>query len=46
MDEKSVYYDGSIQNYEFSDYEPLANEPFVLTDEMRKNISGNPFIME
>jgi hypothetical protein len=43
MEGKPIHYDGSIQNNgdTISDF---TNEPFKLTDEMRVNISGNPYI--
>ncbi|WP_169865169.1 hypothetical protein [Sutcliffiella halmapala] len=44
MEGKPNHYDGSIQ---WKDEEKhLEVEDFVLTDEMRKNISGNPFVLE
>lgn len=42
MENKPMHYDGSIQNNHASDNDS-ANEPFKLTDEMRANISGNPY---
>lgn len=45
MENKPLHYDGSIQNSDTSDSQ-LVNEPFKLTDEMRVNISGNPFFNE
>jgi hypothetical protein len=42
MESKPLHYDGSIQNVDVIKSE--ANEAFELIDEMRKNISGNPYI--
>jgi hypothetical protein len=44
MENKPPHYDGSIQNN--NDFKSEANnsEVFELTDEMRKNISGNPYM--
>lgn len=44
MEGKPLHYDGSVQNVQSSNEE--ANESFQLTDEMRLNISGNPFTFE
>jgi hypothetical protein len=44
MDGKPIHYDGSIQNNESSESDTIVNEPFRLTDEMRVNISGNPYM--
>ncbi|MFC4404087.1 hypothetical protein [Gracilibacillus xinjiangensis] len=41
MTQKPVHYDGSGQVAE--NVEPAVGEPFVVTDEMRENISGNPY---
>jgi hypothetical protein len=41
MNEKPIHYDGSVQNNEGSLLS--VNEPFILTDEVRENISGNPY---
>ncbi|MFE8699965.1 hypothetical protein ACFYKX_04930 [Cytobacillus sp. FJAT-54145] len=47
MEGKPIHYDGSvINNSESSNYQPESNSPFILTDEMRKNISGNPYTIE
>ncbi|WP_246938783.1 hypothetical protein [Bacillus pinisoli] len=45
MENKPLHYDGSIQNTETSE-NSYGSEPFKLTDEMRLNISGNPFFSE
>lgn len=44
MEKSPLHYDGSVQANEESKGEMVVNEPFVLTDEMRKNLSGNPYI--
>jgi hypothetical protein len=46
MTNKPIHYDGSIQNNETSPAASTVNEPFTLTDEMRANISGNPYFTE
>ncbi|WP_332634929.1 hypothetical protein [Halalkalibacter flavus] len=42
MENKPLHYDGSIQKNETGTTEAIS-EPFQLTDEMRENISGNPY---
>ncbi|MBD8071431.1 hypothetical protein [Bacillus sp. PS06] len=46
MEGKPLHFDGSVQNDLTSDHDMKNNEPFVLTDEMRKVISGNPMSVE
>lgn len=46
MDGKPIHFDGSVQNNDLSNLDSMLNEPFTLTDEMRSNISGNPFGIE
>ncbi len=46
MTNKPVHYDGSMQSNETSAANSTVNEPFTLTDEMRANISGNPYFSE
>lgn len=46
MDGKPIHFDGSVQNNDRSNLDSMLNEPFTLTDEMRSNISGNPFGIE
>jgi hypothetical protein len=46
MDGKPMHYDGSVQNDYASNVELQENEAFKLTDEMRKNISGNPYLLD
>jgi hypothetical protein len=43
MDGKPLHYDGSVQNEYAENSEKNANEKFIITDEMRKNISVNPY---
>ncbi|MDZ5471442.1 hypothetical protein SM124_06745 [Bacillus sp. 31A1R] len=45
MEGKPMHYDGSIQNSQ-NPNENVESQPFVLTDEMRVNISGNPYSSE
>lgn len=44
MEERPLHYDGSVQNEQSANEE--TNEPFKLTDEMRLNISGNPYTFD
>lgn len=44
MENKPLHYDGSIQNINDFNSEANNSEVFELTDEMRKNIGGNPYI--
>jgi hypothetical protein len=44
MENKPLHYDGSNQNVEAFESEAQNNEAFVITDEMRKNLSGNPYM--
>jgi hypothetical protein len=44
MENKPLHYDGSIQNNIDLKSEANNNEVFELTDEMRNNISGNPYM--
>lgn len=44
MEEKPLHYDGSVQNVQITNEE--VNESFKITEEMRLNISGNPFTFE
>ncbi|MGG3018815.1 hypothetical protein ABEO62_08290 [Geobacillus stearothermophilus] len=45
MEGKPIYYDGS-GHQPGNDENASKNEPFALTDEIRKQISGNPFVVE
>lgn len=46
MEQKSFYYDGSFHFEEASNEESVNSLPFAITDEVRKNLSGNPFFTE
>lgn len=45
MENKPLHYDGSVPNSDNIKNEETNNENFKLTDEMRKSISGNPYII-
>jgi hypothetical protein len=45
MDQKPYHYDGSIQ-IEAQNNEEMAQESFVMTDEMRKSIGRNPYSLD
>ncbi|MCT8137781.1 hypothetical protein H1D32_08440 [Anaerobacillus sp. CMMVII] len=45
MEGKPNHYDGSIQHNNDAENH-LTEEPFQLTDEMRANLSGNPYTGE
>ncbi|MFC0270830.1 hypothetical protein ACFFIX_05130 [Metabacillus herbersteinensis] len=44
MEQNPIHYDGSVQITNDSTSESKA--PFQITEEVRKNISGNPYINE
>jgi hypothetical protein len=46
MEGNSTHYDGSFPINVGSNVDSVPNEPFILTDEMRSNISGNPYTFE
>ncbi|OKO96757.1 hypothetical protein RA955_16575 [Geobacillus proteiniphilus] len=46
MEGKPIYYDGSGHLPGSEGESAVKNEPFTLTDEIRKQISGNPFVVE
>jgi hypothetical protein len=46
MENKPLHYDGSVQNLQASTSDTTAIEPFKMTDEMRANVSGNPYMNE
>jgi len=46
MENKPSHYDGSVQTGAGQGENQAAAEPFEITDEMRKNISGNPYFTE
>lgn len=43
MEQKPLHFDGSVQNTDSSNLDSTVNEPFKLTEEMRANISTNPY---
>ncbi|MCH6265703.1 hypothetical protein [Neobacillus citreus] len=45
MEQKPVHYDGSF-HLDQAENEAVVKEPFLMTDEMRKNIGKNPYSME
>lgn len=45
MEGKPNHYDGSVQADAKENVNGILNESFVLTDDMRKNIGGNPYIL-
>lgn len=42
MEKEPVYFDGRFQVGQTETFEETS-ESFLVTDEMRKNISGNPY---
>lgn len=46
MGEKPIHYDGSVQVNASFNFENETNEPFVLTEEIRSNLGGNPYSFE
>ncbi len=46
MEEKLFHYDGSVHNENIANSDGLVNETFQITDEMRKTISGNPYMID
>jgi hypothetical protein len=47
MDQKPFHYDGSgVQLEHTASNESTENEPFEITDEMRKNIGRNPYSLD
>jgi len=48
MENKAIHYDGSVQMNDESNTNSAAftNEPLEITDEIRKSIGGNPFVIE
>jgi len=46
MENKPFHYDGSVQAEAGQGEYQAAEETFEITDEMRKNISGNPYFTE
>lgn len=46
MEDNLIHYDGSFPINVGANNEFIPNEPFVMTDEMRSTISGNPYSFE
>ncbi len=47
MENKIIYYDGSVEmGNDHTKSVEFSNEPIVVTDEARKNMGGNPFLVE
>ncbi|MBS4212033.1 MULTISPECIES: hypothetical protein [Neobacillus] len=45
MEQKPVHYDGSF-HLEQAENEVNVNEPFLMTDEMRKNVGQSPYSID
>jgi len=45
LEKKPNHYNGSVQADVKENVTGDLNESFVLTDDMRKNIGGNPYIL-
>ena len=43
MENKPLHFDGSVKIDDSFENEANNNEEFKITDEIRKNISGNPY---
>jgi hypothetical protein len=47
LEKEQLFYDGSGQvNSQSEETTTEGNEPFQLTDEIRKKISANPFVID
>lgn len=46
MENKPNHYDGSLPVNSATNENSAQNDSFTVTDEMRANISGNPFFIE
>ncbi|WP_216772759.1 hypothetical protein [Metabacillus halosaccharovorans] len=46
MNQKPLHYDGSSSTEVISTNEITENQVFEITDEMRKNIAGNPYAID
>ncbi|WP_226527682.1 hypothetical protein [Metabacillus niabensis] len=46
MDQKPLHYDGSSSTEGISTNELTENQVFEITDEMRKNLAGNPYTID
>lgn len=45
MENKPNHYDGSVQAVNGNQNPLSENETLIVTDEMRKNIAANPFVL-
>jgi len=45
MNQKPIHYDGSSTSEFISTNETTDNQAIEITDEMRKNIAGNPYVI-
>jgi hypothetical protein len=43
LEGKPLHFDGSIMSFEGNAVGSAEIQPFQMTDEMRKNIGGNPY---
>lgn len=46
MNGEPFHYDGSLHQSQVTNGDGKEVEPFILTDEMRASISGNPYTNE
>ena len=48
MENQAIHYDGSVQISDENNMNSVAtaNESFEMTEEVRKNIGGNPFVLK
>ncbi|MFA9559138.1 hypothetical protein ACERII_17660 [Evansella sp. AB-rgal1] len=46
MNDKPTHYDGSFHHNEATSDNSAGSDTFQIKDEMRANISGNPFVEE
>ncbi|MGG4489141.1 hypothetical protein [Metabacillus idriensis] len=44
MEQKPLHYDGSVQTE--GEHQQTSSEPLKITDEIRKNLGGNPYFIE
>lgn len=46
MDNKPLYYDGSVPHVNSNGQEKAEERPIEITNEVRKNLAGNPYYSE
>mgnify|MGYP001201184400 CR=1 FL=1 len=46
MKNKPLYYDGSVPHVVSNEQKEEESSDFEITDEMRKNLAGNPYSLE